>query len=840
MPKISVVITSVVLTVFCYYGVNCSAAVLIQDGKTSLTIYHDKGVPSSVENAAEELRHYIKKVSGADISITTKIPAGKFISLGVNQLSRQAGLSLNKVKADGYLIAIKNDNIYILGRDTQDSKVSTECGFSKGTLFGTYTFIEKYLGVRWFMPGSTGEYYNPQSNIELKPAMLVENPDFRWRNIPYLTKNRKLDGAMVKQWLLRQKINLQAYRMSLIHYHVWHRVFTADLYKKHPEYFALLGGKRMPPIGDRYKICTSNPGAIKFMAQAAIKFFAEHPQQKGYSLSPTDSAGYCQCAKCTAQDEVDSPPNGKLTRRILLFYNAVAKIVAKKYPDRFLCGYIYSNYLYPPKDRSIKTSPNLFLVVASSLTYGYTFFRPEVQQEWNKIMQSWCSMTTNIAYYDLPNHSSENNGAPLAPGIEILGKMLPALKKFQFKALYIYGDPEWGHAVVYNYLLAKMMWNAELDVDQHLSEFYRKCYGAGGADIRKIYGLIDAKMKSYYLENHNASYTLTTDILKQVYVANLKALENFYFTALGKVKAPAAKRRVEMLGDNLKVMYYFCRSFGLIGKKDKSRFAMTDIAFKAFAKANKDAFYLPKIGDNDSVPIKDLRAVAVKPRHAGKNADKISFFYLRDGVELMMQAQNDNVIEIDFRRVKVRGKMISYLVVNSTGKKIISGTVAKDAKVRFNGSNGEVYQMFIKTHSTSYNIKLSDIPYAVFAGKGKGNSRGLHFLGRTTPIYFYVGDKVNDFTLTMSSSSRPGSKSGGETADGELYDPNGKLVRKFSTLLVTVDAQTIKNPQPGIWKYKMFKAGKGYFDDVYVVITGPDMSGFVALDPENILSVSTE
>ncbi len=840
MLKISAVIRSVVLSFCCYYATHCGAAVLVQDGKTSLTIYHAKGVPSTIRDAASELQHYLKQVSGADILISTAIPVGKFISLGDNQLSRQAGLTLNKVKADGYVIAVKNDNIFILGHDTKDGMTSTLCGFSKGTLFGTYSFIEKYLGVRWFMPGATGEYYKPQSTIAIKPSVLIENPDFRWRNIPYLTKSRKLDGAMVNRWLLRQKINLQAYKMSLIHYHIWQYIFTEAVYKKHPEYFAMLGGRRMAPVGDRYKICTSNPDVIKFHAEAAIKFFDRNPQKKGYSLSPTDSAGYCQCAKCLAQDESGMPENGKLTRRILLYYNAVAKIVYKKYPDKFMSGYIYANYLYPPKDKSIKISPNLFLVVASSLTYGYTFFRPEVQQEWDKILRSWSSMTKNIAYYDLPIHSSDNNGAPLAPGVESLSKMLPALKKFHLKALYIYGDPEWGHAVVYNYLLAKMMWNAELDIEQHLTDFYHKCYGAGGADIRKLYELIDSKMKSYYINNHNASYTLNTDILKQVYAKNLKSIEAFYFSALGKVKAPGAKRRVKMLGDNLKVMYYFCKSFGLLDKADKSRFAMTDEAFKAFAKANKTAFYLPKIASNDSIPVKELRSVAVKPVKAKTNAEKTTLFYLRDGVEIMMQAQNDNVIEIDFNRVKVRGKMINYLVVNSTGKKIISGTIAKDTKVRFNGSNGEVYQLFIKTRSTSYNIKISDIPYAVFAGKSNKHSRGVHFLGKTTPIYFYVGDNVKEFTLTMSSGSKPASKSGGETANGELYAPNGKLVKKFSTVSVTVDRQTIKNPQRGVWKYKIFKAKKGYLDDVYVTITGQGISGFISFDPAKILAVSTE
>ena len=839
MSKFYSVIKLLSVIISLFYVLACGAVEIVKDGKTSLSIYHEKTAPSSVLSAAKELKYYLKQVSGTDIKITTKVPAGNYISLGYNELSRRAGFELDKIKSDGYAIIAKNTNIYIFGHDTKDGMVSTKCGFSKGTLFGVYTFIEKHLGVRWFMPGKDGEFYIPKPDVSVKEGVLIENPDFRWRRIPYLTKNRKLHGEMVNQWLLRQKINKEAYQMSLIHYHIWHRIFTSDVYKKHPEYFSMLSGKRMMPVGDRYKICTSNPGAIKFHAQAAIKFFDKHPSKKGYSLSPTDSAGYCQCPNCLAQDEAGADINGKLTRRILLFYNAVAKIVYKKYPDKYMCGYIYADYLYPPKDKSIKLSPNLFLVVASSLTYGYTYFRPEVQKKWDNIMRRWSSITKNIAYYDLPIHSSANNGAPLAPGIEQLKKMIPELKKFKIKALYIYGDAEWGHAGLYNYLLAKMMWNADLDIDKHLSEYYAKCYGSGASDIRKIYEIVDSSMKSYYMKN-KASYTLTTDILKKVYVANLQKIESLYFAALHKNAKGGQKLRIEMLGDNLKIMYYLCKAYGLIKKGNTSKFNMTNEAFKAFSKKKQKAFYLPVFGDNNSSMIKKLKTVAVQPHKRPENYEKLKFYYLRDGVEIILQAQNDNVIEVDFNKVNIRGKMINYLIASSTGKKIASGIITKDEKIRFNGRNGEIYHMFIKTRSSSYNLKFSNVPYAFFAGKDKKHSRGLHFLGKTTPIYFYVGDKVKEFSIVMSSGSKPGSKTGGETASGKLYDPNGKLVEKLSTVQVTVDVKKIKNPVSGFWKYNISKAEKGFMDDVYVAIYGKGMSGFISPDSKKLLSVNVE
>ena len=151
-----------VIIISCLYVSLCDAVEIVKNGKTSLIVYHGKEAPSSVLSAAKELKYYLKQVSDVDIKITTKLPAGNYISLGYNELSRRAGLKLNKIKSDGYAIIAKNANIYIFGHDTKDGAVSTKCGFSKGTLFGVYTFIEKYLGVRWFMPGKDGEFYLPK------------------------------------------------------------------------------------------------------------------------------------------------------------------------------------------------------------------------------------------------------------------------------------------------------------------------------------------------------------------------------------------------------------------------------------------------------------------------------------------------------------------------------------------------------------------------------------------------------------------------------------------------------------------------------------------------------
>lgn len=105
---------------------------------------------------------------------------------------------------------------------------------------------------------------------------------------------------------------------------------------------------------------------------------AKSPGQKYFSISPTDAYGFCQCDSCQALDEPCDwegwktlPPGrtASITRRMLTFYNAVAKIVGRRYPDKVLGGMVYDLSTYPPLER-MKLEPNLFIQLAPAQYYG--------------------------------------------------------------------------------------------------------------------------------------------------------------------------------------------------------------------------------------------------------------------------------------------------------------------------------------------------------------------------------------------------------------------------------------------------------------------------------------
>ncbi|MHC4404763.1 MAG: hypothetical protein ACYTG0_34360 [Planctomycetota bacterium] len=117
-------------------------------------------------------------------------------SLGDNAASRAAGLSVEDIPADGFRIVTRADNVYILGPDTAEGLRTPAGGSSTGTRNGTYAFIERFLGVRWLVPGKGGDYVPKSPSITVPETDLVDAPFFLNRRVPYTQQGRLRRGRL--------------------------------------------------------------------------------------------------------------------------------------------------------------------------------------------------------------------------------------------------------------------------------------------------------------------------------------------------------------------------------------------------------------------------------------------------------------------------------------------------------------------------------------------------------------------------------------------------------------------------------------------------------------------
>ena len=131
---------------------------LIRDSKPAAAICIPVDAGPSQKYAADQLRSYLAKATGAKLAIASEdaVPAeGMLIFVGQTKAAREAGVTTDALKHDGCRMTVKNGRLFLLGLDApvpkgEDSaKFSPTDGRAHGTIRAVTKFLEDVVGVRW-------------------------------------------------------------------------------------------------------------------------------------------------------------------------------------------------------------------------------------------------------------------------------------------------------------------------------------------------------------------------------------------------------------------------------------------------------------------------------------------------------------------------------------------------------------------------------------------------------------------------------------------------------------------------------------------------------------------
>lgn len=199
--------------------------------------------------AANVLQKYLLEISGTAIPI---IKANDHLSryeivLGQNERldELKTGINLNSLKQDGFLIKTDSMRLIIAG------------GSGKGTLYGVYTFLEKYLGCRMYSP--TVKIIPKQNRISLASIHDLQVPVITFRDTHY----RVTWHEEYSDW---HKLNHDEHG-ERTDWGMWCHTFNSLVppeiyYKEHPEYYAMVNGERIPTQLCRIRKCWISPFKI--------------------------------------------------------------------------------------------------------------------------------------------------------------------------------------------------------------------------------------------------------------------------------------------------------------------------------------------------------------------------------------------------------------------------------------------------------------------------------------------------------------------------------------------------------------------------------------------------
>lgn len=473
---------------------------LTENGKSQYTIVLSEAASLSEQRAARELQKFLAEISGAELPIiggdaTPERDAWtlqrygtrgeKMILLGDGEKLRSLNVPVDfsDLGDEGFVIKSAGSNLVIAG------------GRRRGTMYGVYTFLEDVLGCRWYT--STVSSIPKTPSITLGPLDILQKPDFEYRDVFY---HDAFDG----NWATRNKSNstrarLDETRGGRISYypfvHTFARLLPPEKYlEEHPEYYSLVNGERKAKGQYDWQLCLSNPDVIRISTEQVLRWIEEKPDATLYSVSQNDGfRGNCECEKCKAIDAEEGSPSGLILR----FVNAIATEVEKKFPEKLISTVAYTYGERAPKITRPHRNVRIRLATIH-ICHAHPLDECSYSKSVDALenMNAWAKLGSQI--YVWHYCTSFNNYLLPYPNLEELVGDLRLYKASGVKGVFGQGNhfgPGGLMPELQAYLLAKLLWNTQLDEKVVIADFLNGYFGKGGEPLGKFLDILHAKVR---------------------------------------------------------------------------------------------------------------------------------------------------------------------------------------------------------------------------------------------------------------------------------------------------------------------------------------------------------
>jgi hypothetical protein len=444
--------------------------------------------------AAEEFRDHLVLAGGPKLPIMNQ--AGRpdrhiFVGTGVAMRRSAVGFDTEAFGPEDLRIVVRDGNIAIAG------------GRPRGTLYGVYTFLEDYLGVRFVAPDQT--HVPPLSDWrKVGPVDRFYHPPLDWRWVGYeanyahpefaarLRLNcARLDPPLVgsKDW---SKVDKYGGRSSLrLVEHTFNELLPPASYADdHPEYYCLWRGKRMANakyddgrFREDLQPCLTHPEVRRILTQGALDKLAASPGLLNVAVSQNDGSIYCECPNCAAIDEREGTPMGS----VLTLVNQVADAVARAHPDRMVGTLAYDYSAQPPK--SLRPRDNVQIMwCATHACLIHELANPNCPLNTGQLEQlrEWSGITDNLYVwtYNL-NHDRRGFQLPL-PNLRRADRNIRTTVSLGVRGMFMqacsssHGNEFEG---LRNYMLSRLIWDPTLDGRRLMDEWLDLYYGRAAPPI---------------------------------------------------------------------------------------------------------------------------------------------------------------------------------------------------------------------------------------------------------------------------------------------------------------------------------------------------------------------
>ena len=396
------------------------------------------------------------------------------------QITKDASLG------EGFVIQVAENGIII------------QAGSPRGAVYAVYAFLETVLGCRFLAADCV---VLPSSPVKMKAGEFRSSPAFSCRELYWR-------GALPMEFALQLRLNASrgglpdglAAGLRFFNYsHSFDTLVDPEVwFDSHPEYFSQVGGLRQK---ENSQLCLSNPEVLALVVAKVRSWMRENPDCSIFSVSMNDWYAPCECDGCAAIDAREGSQSGSL----IAFINQVADAVKGEFPDKFIHTFAYLYARKPPK--TLRARDNVIIrlcPIERCFSHGLGDCGAEARlidvkaaktapfQEGGSFRQDlkgWARTCKHLYIWDYTTNYA--NYLQPFPNLAGLQKTLLWYRDQGVQGVFLQGNYSPGQASAFAalkvYVMARLLWNPEADLDHMTAQFVEGYYGRAAAPLVMAY-----------------------------------------------------------------------------------------------------------------------------------------------------------------------------------------------------------------------------------------------------------------------------------------------------------------------------------------------------------------
>lgn len=451
-------------------------------------IYHVWGTPSdphyglNEQYAAEQLQKYIMLATGIELPIETDeaVPADYEIVVGI---TNREGNVINAIDRSSYgeedtLIRNEGTRLIISGAER------------RGTIYAAYTFLEKYLGIRFYAVDCEVIYKSESIDISNVDYKHVSDLEFR-------DSNQKT--IQIGEFASKRKVNSNFRRVMNYKQGGTFDFATSEF----PHTMStVLKLENAPGFAQP---CLTDEATYQKALENTLTLLSRKPDAKLVSVTQNDNAQYCACASCLSIIKEERSEAAPLIR----FINRLADDVAKEYPDVRILTFAYMHTVAPCQTAPRDNVVIMYCPIDSCCACALNDPDCQTNHRFAEYIEGWAEMTDNLYIWYYVAEYTQNDMLPFMD-FDAIYENYQYFRSLGVKGIFNQGwmnDEGNEFDVMRAYVLSLLMWDPDITYEEYnaaIEDFIDAYYGEASEVVMEYYHTLTTLSQSQHFTQYSS------------------------------------------------------------------------------------------------------------------------------------------------------------------------------------------------------------------------------------------------------------------------------------------------------------------------------------------------